>query len=227
LKRAREGVELPYEIWSPAARRTILDIGFQALDRLKPARAKEIGDLMHRAAAAAGLTEEDDLAVRRDVYNTAAWHLLADDRLGEPQSKLLDTLRDGLGISDDSTSPESAAAEAFQKLRGVTRDELPRTQCPFPLQFGEYCVHTTRGKAGGNDVVIGITNRRFILGGKKLRDVELMNIDDLEVDVDRNRVLVRMAKPMKPIELEVDDAIYTAALLDLAATIDERPRSFA
>lgn len=227
VTRAREATELPYAIWSPLAKRTILDIGFQALDRLTPERAREIGDLLHRASVAAGLTPADEAAVKRDLYSTVLWHLLADDRLGEAQSRRLRTLRDGLGIPADGAPHETTAGEAFQRLRGVSNDKLPRAQCPFPLEFGEYCIHATKGKVAETETTVGITNRRLVLAGKKVRDVELMKIDDVEVDIDRNRVIVRTAKPVKPVELELDDPIYTAALLDLATTIDERPRSFA
>jgi hypothetical protein len=227
LARARDAIELPYDLWSPAAKRTVLDIGFHALERLTPVHAQEIGELMDRASAAAGLSAEDETATKHDLYSTVVWHLLADDRLGDAQADQLRTLRGGLGIWERDAPVETKAGDAFQRLRGVNREKLPRAPCPFPLEFHEYCIHSTRGRYDRTEGTVGITNRRLVLAAKKLQDVPLMKIDDVEVDVDRNRIIVRTAKPMKPIELEVEDPIYTAALLDLATTIDERPRSFA
>src|SRR6266849_4144794 len=111
LRREREALDLPYEIWSQAARETILAIGFDALARLSPARAKEIADQMRRAAEAAGLTPEDEAAVRQAVYRVALWHLIADDRIGATQKQQLDRLRTGLAV-DAAAIAADAAAEA-------------------------------------------------------------------------------------------------------------------
>ena len=66
-----------------------------------------------------------------------------------------------------------------------------------------------------------------MIQGRKTLEVPLQRIDDVEVDTDQRILTVQVAKPDPPIQLQLDQQIYTAALIDLATKIDERPRSFA
>ena len=72
-----------------------------------------------------------------------------------------------------------------------------------------------------------VTNRRVVVAAKKKIEIPLVKIDDVEVDVDPNVVTIRTAKSLKDVDVQLEDPVYTAALLDLAATLDERPRGFA
>ncbi len=258
----REKLQLPYEIWSPLARRVILEIGFKALDRLKPARSAEVARLMTGAARAAGLSSDDETGVKLDLYRSIVWHLLVDDRHGDAQGKqtflnagpllvkitepdtgaalagfvfnvLLIALAAVALIADRDLPIESAAAEEFRKLRGISRDNLPRQDCAIALKFREYCLHGTRGTILSEKGVaqgtysLYVTNKRLVIDGKQKIEVELPQIDDVEVDIDNNTLLVKIAKPGKPIRIQAEQPIYTAALIDLATTIDERPKGFA
>jgi antitoxin (DNA-binding transcriptional repressor) of toxin-antitoxin stability system len=72
-----------------------------------------------------------------------------------------------------------------------------------------------------------ITNRRVVVAAKKNKhDIPLGKIDDVEVDADPNVLTIRTARALKDVELQLDDPIYAAALLDIATTLDERPRGF-
>jgi hypothetical protein len=237
----RQGVDLPYEIWAPYAKHTVLMIGFAALGEKGPRGSKEVHDLMTRAATAVGLTAADDVAVKLDLYRVLVWHLLADDRLGETQSEELLAFRKGFGIWDRDVPVESKAAEEFKKLRGITTTNLPRKGCPRKLTFHEYCVLATRGslmqlvkeKRGEKWAPKGarsvyVTNKRVIVdAGRKMSEIPLPKIDDVEVDMDQNILTIRTGGGLKPVTLQVEDPIYTAALIDIATNIDERPKGFA
>ncbi len=210
--REREKLELPYEIWAGLARRTVLQIGFEALER-------DPADLMDRVAAAVGLTEEDRTAVRRDFYRVLAWHLLADDRLGPPQTALLARYREQLGIAERDVPLETEAIKEFELLRGIDRDNLPRRNVGVPLKFREYGIH-----AAGP---LHLTNKHVIVEGRKRLDIPLSQVDDVVVNADANTLTIRVAPPAKPVVLQVEQPFYTAALIDLATNLDERPRSFA
>lgn len=228
----RAKLDLPYEIWSPLARRVILDIGFKALDRLKPSRSAEVARLMTDAARAAGLSSDDETGVKLDLYRAMVWHLLADDRYGDAQGKQLQEFRKGFEIQERDLPVESAAVEEFHKLRGITRDNLPRQDCATALKYREYCIHSTRGTMLNEKSVaqgtysLYVTNKRLIFDGKQKIEVELPQIDDVEVEIDSNTLVVKAAKA-KPIRMQAEQPIYTAALIDLATTIDERPKGFA
>jgi hypothetical protein len=212
LAREREALTLPDEIWVPAARRTALLIGFDELSKRDPA---EVARIVDDVARAAGLTADDAKAIKADIYRTVLWHLLADDRVGDAQEARLRELASALGYGDDD-----AAAAQFRRLRGITAKNLPQEESPVQLGFQERAIHN----AGGRLVV---TNKRVIVPGKKQVEVPLPQINDIDVDVDENLLTIDNAMTKKPIVLSVDDPIYTAALLELAAGLDQRPRGFA
>lgn len=240
----RGQLELPYEIWSGYARSTVLHLGFETLHRLGPSRAAEMNDLVSRAARAAGLKPAHELAIKLDIYKTVVWHLLADDRLGEAQMEELKHIRKGLDIWDKDVPEELHAMQEFDRLRGAARTNLPRSECQLGLKIHEYCIHTTKGslvkvvtqrvegkrtesKVPSEPATIHITNRRVVVEGKKTTDVPLPKIDDVELDMDEYVMTVKAARDIGQVHLQMEDAIYTSAILDMATTIDDRPRAFA
>lgn len=244
VARERAALDLPYEIWAPVARHSVLVIGFQALHRVGPSRSREVHDLMTHAASAAGVSAPDEMIVKLDLYRALVWHLLADDRQGATQLEQLTAFRKGFNIWDRDVPLEAKAVEEFNRLRGITAKNLPRQQCPRKLAFHEYCILSTRGVvmkheresrksktmkwAPQETVSLYVTNKRVLLdAGRKSNVIELPKIDDVEVDMDANVLTITTGGGVKPVTLQVDDPIYTAALIDIATSIDERPRGFA
>ena len=229
--RERQQLELSYKHWRPLAKRSVLHIGFNAMGDKGSRGAAEASRLMDRVAASVGLDKADAREVKLDLYQAVVWHLLADDRLGPPQAAELEALRSAFGISPADLEGDEEAVLAFERLRGVSQETLPRAECKVPLQFREYCIHsisgTVLGKKGSQEAEIYLTNKRLIIKGRKQMEVPLSRIDDVEVDTDQRILTVQVAKPDPPIQLQLDQQIYTAALIDLATKIDERPRSFA
>lgn len=241
----RGQLELPYEIWSGYARNTVLHLGFETLHRLGPARSAEMNDLVSRASRAAGLKPAHELAIKLDLYKTVVWHLLADDRLGEVQMEELKHIRKGLDIWDKDVPEEQHAMKEFDRLRGVARTNLPRAaSCPVPLRIHEECIHATKGsvvkiarqRVDGKSVEtatatdaanIYITNRRVIVEARKTQEIPLPKIDDIELDMDEYVMTIKAAREIGQVHLQMEDAIYTSAILDMATTIDDRPRAFA
>ena len=64
-------------------------------------------------------------------------------------------------------------------------------------------------------------------GGKKRFELPIAHAFDVVANMDSGTVVVKTDNPKKPLRLKVDQPVYTAAMLDLAASIDERPRGFA
>jgi hypothetical protein len=222
LRGERETLTLPYELWAPPAGRMMLQIGFDELARRGVAGSNAIAELLRKAGDAAGLTPEDIAGVEHDLYTTVLWHLLADDRLGQAQEKQLNALRDGLALSDSATPLEALSAAQFRDLRGITTANLPRAQCAIQLSFQEYCIHQAPLENG----TIVITNRRVISDEKKRVEVALPKIFDVVADVDSSVVTVK-TDAKKPLQLRLGYPIFTAAMIDLTAGLDERPRGFA
>ena len=230
VARERENLELSYKIWRPLAKRSLLHIGFDALSRLGLARTREAAQLMDRAGKAVGLDNPDTHDVKLDLYQTVVWHLLADDRLGPVQMAQLENLRGGFGVTDNDTEDEQQAIGQFDRLRGIKRDSLPKQDCAIQLGFRENCIHVSAGevheKRGAEKATLYLTNKRVIIDGKRRREVTLARIDDVEVVVNANILTIQVARPDPHLRLTVEQPLYTAALIDIATTIDERPRSF-
>jgi hypothetical protein len=221
LQREREALTLPFEIWGSSARHTMLVIGFDELARRGPSRSAEVAALLERAGSAAGLPADDVRQIERDLYLTFLWHLLADDRLGAAQEQPLRAIANGLHVSDD-LSEQHSVIEQLHRLRGIHGHNLPRRQCTTQLGFQEHCVHET----SANGATLHLTNKRLILDAKKRNEILLPKVFDLEVDADKELLTIK-SDQKKPLELQLPDPIYTAALIDLARSLDTRPRGFA
>lgn len=219
-----EHPDLPYNIWSPSARRIVLLIGFEELANVGVKRANEVAQVMDRVCRAAGLTPEHETDAKISLYDGIVWHLLADDRLGAVQEEQLSALRKGLGIWDrDIPETTQKAIAEFDRLRGVTTTNAPRVQCTTQLGFKEYCIHQSQSDQG----LLHVTNKQLIVEGKKRRAHSIPSLSDVNVYFDTNTVTLRDAATKHEVRVRVEDPIYTAAMIDLAATIDERPKGFA
>jgi len=219
LERERQALTLPYQIWGAAARRTVLLIGFDELAKRGPSRSNEIAALMDRLSRAAGLTGDDQSGVKRDLYSTIVWHLLADDRLGPAQEQVA-AIRRGLGLSDDEGI---STVQQFQRVQGLSAQTPPRAKCSTRLEFQEYCIYETPTDEG----TLHVTNKRVILEAKKRFEMPATRAFDVVVNADESIVTVKTDNPKKPLRLRVEQPVYAAAILDLAAAIDERPKGFA
>jgi hypothetical protein len=242
--RERERLELPYDVWSPMARQTVLEIGFAALARTGPSGSAEVSELMKRSSSAVGLAPSDELGVRIGLYRAAVWHILADDRANDAQMQSIEAVRRGLGVGDNDIPHEKQAADEFERLRGYTPENLPREEAPFALGFHEYCVRVAKGtlmkrtreKVAGKriekiepdqDCTVVLTNKRIVVDAAKRIEVPVAKVDDLELDADANILSIRTARRVPNLDLRLEDPIYTGALVDLVLGVNERPRGFA
>jgi hypothetical protein len=214
VARERAAIDLPDPIWSPAARLAVLQIGLEALHRLGPSKAAEVAQIMADTGGAAGLHGDAKISLREDLYLVVLWHLLADDRLGPVQAAELEKLRTGFDI--DINEP---AQEQFERLRGIGVRNLPRAECTARLGFHEYCIHATKE--------LFITNKRVLFPSQKPSEIGLQKIDDIAVDADTSTMVLKVAGVKKPLSLTLEDSIFVASFIDIATSINERPRGFA
>jgi hypothetical protein len=221
LRGERESLDLDYHIWAPAARRVLLQIGFEELSSRSIADTASISRLLDDAGDAAGLKPEDIHRAKHDLYATIVWHLLADDRLGTAQEAEVRTLREGLGLTEDEMPAETNAIEQFRSLRAVTGG-TPRAQCSFPLAFQEYCIHQAPLDTG----MLVITNRRLIADERKRIQLTMPKVFEVAVDADANTIAIK-SDQKKPLRLRTSNPIFTAGLIDVAAALNERPKGFA
>ena len=222
LRKEREALTLPFEIWGAAAKRLLLQIGFDELSKNGPNCSSEVAALLDRAGKSAGVPDDDLGQIERDLYLTFLWHLLADDRLGSTQEEQLRAIGNGMHVSLDELPEDASVIEQLHRLRGITGNNLPRRQCTIPLGFQEHCIHET----SADGAPLHLTSKRLILDAKKRNEVPLPKVFDLEIDADKTLLTIK-SDQKKPLELRLADPLFTAALIDLARSIDTRPRGFA
>ena len=227
VRREREKLDLPYSIWGDAACSSVLQVGFGLLAQVGPDRANEVAALMDRASRAAGLVDEDAIAVKHAIYATILWHYLADDRLGTAQLRVVRAVQTGLGIAPADVPVETSSEGQFERLRGIDHRNVPHAETSQPLQLREYAIlSVTAPVNGGAATNVHLTNKRLMIEGAKHHEIAVTTIDDIEVDADTNVVTLRIVDTKAPIILRVEEPVYFASLVSLATTLDERPKSF-
>ena len=229
VRRENEKLDLPYAVWADNAIGTVLYVGFSTLGRVGPQRAAEVAKLMDDASDAAGLIGEDARAVKHALYSTILWHFIADDRLGEEQIKVVRSIQQGFGLTNEDAPLDASAEAQFHRLRGVDHRNAPRCESQVPLAMNEYCMYSVPVRLGDGaaTTTIFITNKRLIVGTDKNKvEIPIPKVDDVIVDADANRITVRAAELKRPLDMRAEEPIYLAALLDLATRLDDRPKSF-
>jgi hypothetical protein len=221
IRGERQSLDLAYDIWAPAAKRVLLQIGFEELSQRGVAESAAISQLLSDAGEAAGLTAEDIRSAKHDLYATVVWHLLADDRLGTAQEAEVLALREGLGLGEDDVPTETNGIEQFRSLRSV-RSGMPHAQCPIPLAFQEYCLH----QAPLDNGMLFITNRRLIADERKRYEMAMPKVFEVTVDTDDSSIVIK-SDQKNPLRLRTRNPIFTSGVIDMAAALDERPRGFA
>ena len=228
--RENEKLDLPYSLWADVAIGTVLYVGFSNLGHVGPQRAADVAKLMDRASEAAGLIAEDALAVKHALYSTILWHFLADDRLGNEQLKVVRAIQEGFAIKPEDVPNDTSAEAQFHRLRGIDHRNAPRCETTIQLGLNEYCMYTAEVRPHGGSEATStfiITNKRVIVeGGAKRTEVRIPTVDDITVDADAQRVIIRAAETKTPLDFYAGEPIYLAAMADLATRLDDRPKSF-
>jgi hypothetical protein len=228
LARERGALMLPYDMWGGAARRTVLLIGFDELSKRGLEGAGKVSDIMSEVSRAAGITRDDEIETKADLYRTLLWHLLANDRLGTVQQQQLAQLRTAFKLEEE---PEQKVIDEFDRLRGIGLKNLPQASLDRKLGFQESAIYQTTGMlmqlrdrywTEVEPCKLLITNKRLIAVTKKETSFPLTQIDDIDVDVDTDVMTVKTAVSRRPIQVRVEGPIYSAGILELAASMDQR-----
>jgi hypothetical protein len=229
VQRENEKLDLPYAVWADTAIGSVLYVGFSTLARVGPERAGEVAELMDRASNAAGLIAEDARGVKHALYSTILWHYIADDRLGQEQTKIVRQIQEGFRIQAEDVPIDTASEAQFNRLRGIDHRNAPRCEAQIPFRMNEYCMYTAEVRLGGaaTTTPIFITNKRLIVGSEKgATEIEVPKIDDVLADADTSRITIRASELKHPLDFAAGEPIYLAAILDLASRLDDRPKSF-
>ena len=238
LRREHSALSVEYDLLAPVVRQTVTRIGFRLLTELTSKGAEYVADGMDFAREATELAPHDIAEAKRQIYETPLWHLFADDRFGPAHDKLFEEFRMALRLDPEAIGLDIRAIDDFRRLRGVRYKRLPNIEVPTELGYQEICYHFTKGtllsaprkiqlpnaiksavdkvEGTGGECDVYITSKRLIIASGDPREIALSKIYAIDLDVDRNALVVTDAARSEPYELSVPDAVYTGAMLDLA-----------
>ncbi|HVT05785.1 MAG TPA: hypothetical protein VHL58_20715 [Thermoanaerobaculia bacterium] len=236
LRRERPTHQIPYEIVRPMAMHALTVAGFDAISRFREIGLDGVDQKIVTAARGIGLNDEDERIVRRQLYQKLLWHQIADDRVHQTRD-ILEQFRSNLHVDTTEMEWDMAALEQFEKLAGVNSRTLPQIEDgTVKLRFHEVLHHKASGdqvRPEAQRVVTGtepnswsrlhpvsllVTSKRLMFGGRRKDDIPFSKSFDLEVDADQGVVSVKTPDAKKSVHMLLPDAIYTASMIDLAAT---------
>lgn len=241
VRAERKNRDIPYEAVSSLAKRAVVDNGFESLSRIDKSDASAVTSRIDEIADAVGLSDEDLLASKREIYLRLMWHLLADDRMGQEQSRILESIRKSFALDEASLARERRAAEELEALSSLTTASLPSQSCTEILRFQEVCHHETRGKTVRaasrrrrqegqweevSDCTLHVTSKRIIISSKSSIDVSLQRVFDLEIDIDEDILMISTDRGKKHY-LRLADPIVSAGIIESAAARPRKPQGLA
>lgn len=237
LRREHSALSVSYDMLAPSIRRTVARIAFRLLPELTNRGPEYVADEIDRATEATALAPRDIIEVKKQLYETALWHVLADDRLSAAHQKLLEGFRTALRLDSEVIDVDIRALRDFAQLRGVTPKRLPNIEPPIQLGLHEVLYHQTTGTllaapkrlqipnalkpgsekaAGDEECTIYITSKRLLVTSDVSREIALPKIYSIDLEADRNAILITDADRKEPWAIDVNDAVYTGAILEMA-----------
>lgn len=226
IRKTRTKREIPLEAFAHLADAALLRIGFALLvERGLP--PGEVSVRLKHVAKALGLPDEHVAELRTQIYQKLVWQLLADRRLTPEHRARLDEIRRGIGVNGAAEREASAMAQ-FEKVESLDPRKPPKLLENPSVRPIERGIHETpatilRGKNEEPGSLL-ITSRRVALRGKKEVEIPVDYIFDIEVDADRNLLrIVANDRKEKVHEVVLDDPIYAAALVQIAAAMPKKP----
>lgn len=235
LRREHSALAVPYELVADAVRETVVRIGFRLLPNLVKEGPEYVADAIDFATEATELAPSEIVEAKRQVFETALWHLLADDRFSLAHEELLEEFRRKLRLDPETIAIDIMAMRDFHALRGVTPKRLPSVEAPVQLGYQEVCYHHTRGTllaaprrlniniapgekndGEGAECAVFITSKRLMITTDVSREVLLPRIYAVDLAADRNALIVTEGEQKQTYELSVSDPVYTGAILEMA-----------
>ncbi|HUO84812.1 MAG TPA: hypothetical protein VM534_06820 [Thermoanaerobaculia bacterium] len=240
LRRAREQREIEYESFSPLAKQAIFRIAMAGLVGSKPPAA--VRGRLEEIGAAIGLTGDDLRGVLLHLYQKVVWHLVADHRIDGGQRRRVEQIREAFGLAAVEIEKETAALDQLRALQQIGPKRMPEASSAVSLGFRERLHHVSpailanggerlsplgrilRGSSQKSEGELLVTSSRLRFEGPSGFSIPLDQIFELEVDVDRNRIVaVRGGEHAGIYQFVLADPIYTAGLIRAAAAVPKKP----
>lgn len=187
------------------------------------------------------LTLSKDFVVeaRADAFRHAYVVAIADDALTEDEERILEHVRSALGIPKAAIQAEVAVIGRLAELRRLRQRQLPEVPPSVSLQKSEVChyeapvrvlkernlrsfqsngqKYKVRGLSIDKEGRLLVTNKRALVVHERTMSIPYKKLVDLEVDDDRNLLLITKDGAKSPAILSTPDAMKAGAILAAAA----------
>ena len=179
---------------------------------------------------------------RLDVYSRAHVEAVSDHDLTEAEEQALDRARAALGLTDEELADELALVERLRELRAIRDGDLPVVEAATKLSGREVCHlesegrllkrrllrsfsrdgqrYKVRGYVVDKEGTLLVTNRRVALVHEGVTSFPLGKILDVEVDQDRQLLVLTRDGVATPTCLTTPDALRAGAIV--SALTEER-----
>ena len=179
---------------------------------------------------------------RLDAYSRAHVEAVSDHDLTEAEEQALDRARAALGLTDEELADELALVERLRELRAIRDGDLPVVEAATKLSGREVCHlesegrllkrrllrsfsrdgqrYKVRGYVVDKEGTLLVTNRRVALVHEGVTSFPLGKILDVEVDQDRQLLVLTRDGVATPTCLTTPDALRAGAIV--SALTEER-----
>ena len=172
---------------------------------------------------------------RLDAYSRAHVEAVSDHDLTEVEEQALDRARDALGLTDEELADELALIERLRELRAIRDGDLPVVEAATKLSGREVCHlesegrllkqrllrsfsrdgqrYKVRGYVVDKEGALLVTSRRVALVHEGVTSFPLGKILDVEVDQDRQLLVLTRDGVATPTCLTTPDALRAGAIV--------------
>lgn len=184
------------------------------------------------------LLDLDDTFIREaraDAFREVYLEAIANMELSEAEQAALEHIRKRLAIPKKALEKELKTVRRLQEVRKIREGKLPTITPSVPLPKSEVCHYETparilkekqirsfqregrkyqvRGLVVKEEGTLLITNRRLLLVHRGTTSVNLNKILDLEVDYDRNFLMITKDSASSPMLITTPDVLKAGAIL--------------
>lgn len=183
----------------------------------------------------AGLDPAFGRQARLDAYSRAHVEAVSDHDLTEAEEQALDRARTALGLSDEDVADELALIDRLRELRAIRGGDLPVVDAAAKLSSREVCHlesegrllkrrllrsfsrdgqrYKVRGYVIDKEGALLVTSRRVALIHRGVTSFPIGKILDVEVDHDRQLLILTRDDVATPAYVTTPDALRAGALV--------------
>lgn len=180
-----------------------------------------------------GLPASYYLSVKKDILNATYLQAISDRYISDEEETEINNLINGLMIPITEIQKELSVLEDIKKAQSLTEplQAILRDELPFPVTRNESVflvssaqVYTRRKSSLSldgyeytqkRDGDILVTSKKLIVRDSGNTVIKLSEIENIEIDIDRNMVFIFKSTSGKPSIIAYDYPVYLGRLIDL------------